>query len=168
MLPCFLVVEVLCKTCGKKFKAKASHVKNGCGKYCSRECKYEGTRKGAIKACHKCGAKTYKTLKQLRCSKSGKFFCSRSCQTKWRNVVYIGKKHANWKHGKFVYRSVLRRAKRKEECQLCKTSDARILAVHHIDRDRLNNTPENLAWLCHNCHFLVHHYNAGADQELLK
>jgi predicted HNH restriction endonuclease len=29
--------------------------------------------------------------------------------------------------------------------------------VHHIDKDRTNNTLKNLAWLCHNCHYLVHH-----------
>lgn len=42
-------------------------------------------------------------------------------------------------------------------CGLCRTRDKRILAVHHLDRNKLNNKIDNLTWLCHNCHFLVHH-----------
>ena len=49
-------------------------------------------------------------------------------------------------------------------CNFCRVSDARILAVHHIDGNRENNKLENLAWLCHNCHYLVHHF----DQEKRK
>jgi predicted HNH restriction endonuclease len=43
-------------------------------------------------------------------------------------------------------------------CVLCKVSDKRILAVHHKDNNRKNNKVENLVWLCHNCHILVHHF----------
>jgi predicted HNH restriction endonuclease len=32
----------------------------------------------------------------------------------------------------------------------------RVLAVRHIDQNHKNNNVENLAWLCHNCHHLVH------------
>jgi len=41
-------------------------------------------------------------------------------------------------------------------CFRCRTKDKRILAVHHIDETHLNNDIKNLAWLCHNCHYLVH------------
>jgi 5-methylcytosine-specific restriction endonuclease McrA len=41
---------------------------------------------------------------------------------------------------------------------LCGEGDIRMLAVHHIDQDRKNYKVENLVWLCHNCHHLVHHY----------
>lgn len=49
-------------------------------------------------------------------------------------------------------------------CTLCKTEDKRVLATHHIDRNRLNNSVNNLAWLCHNCHFLVHHDNVETQR----
>ena len=42
--------------------------------------------------------------------------------------------------------------------RLCKTVDTRVLAVHHIDGNKKNNVVDNLAWLCNNCHHLVHHY----------
>jgi len=157
------MVLVSCKTCSKEFKAKPSHVKNGYAKYCSRECGYEGMRKGSYRKCDLCGINAYKKRRQLNGSKSGKFFCSKSCQTKWRNGLYTGKDHSNWKHGRNVYRTILNNSDKKKECQICKTQDTRVLEGHHIDRNRQNNVIENLAWLCCNCHFLVHHYNSGEE-----
>jgi hypothetical protein len=117
-----------------------------------------GSRTGKIVQCHSCGKEVYKTQKALRVSKSKNYFCTKSCQTKWRNSVFIGPKHANWKDGKHAYRSVMLRHKIPKICGICKTKDYRVLAIHHIDRNRQNNSVKNLAWLCHNCHFLLHHY----------
>ena len=102
--------------------------------------------------------KRNKTPKALKGSKSGKFFCGKSCQTIWRNGKYIQENHPNWKDGRHSYRGVINRNKVLPICRLCKANDKRVLAVHHIDEDRTNNTIENLAWLCHNCHHLVHRY----------
>lgn len=150
---------VNCKKCGNSFYVKPSWLKNGHGKYCSPPCQYLGMRSGKVVTCHICGAGTYKPLRVLERSKSGKYFCSKSCQTKWRNTIFIGPKHANWRHGRQAYRSVLARHNIAKICRFCGTADVRVLAVHHIDRNRLNNKVGNLAWLCHNCHFLVHHYD---------
>ena len=150
---------VKCKLCSKEFYGKPYFLKNGWAKYCSPACQYKGRRNGKNIPCEICGKETYKQLRKLEKSKSGKFFCSKSCQTTWRNSKFIGSKHANWKSGLFAYRSVLKRHKIPQVCGLCKMVDSRVLAVHHIDRNRLNNDLSNLAWLCHNCHFLVHHDN---------
>lgn len=159
---------VICENCRKSFAVKPFWLRNGGGKYCSLACKYTGTRKGKMVACFICGRKSYKPLKQLDRSKSGKFFCSKSCQTIWRNQEFIGPKHANWKFGRNAYRSVLNRYKVKKVCGLCSTKDERVLAVHHIDHNRLNNKLDNLAWLCHNCHHLVHHDNVEKHRFLEK
>lgn len=152
---------VRCKSCTKKFYVKPSWLKNGWGKYCSRNCRQEVQKTGKIINCHICGKTVYKSGTDLKNSKSRKYFCNKSCQTIWRNTIeFIGSRHANWKGGSSTegYRNVLKRSGRIEVCDLCKTKDKRILAVHHVDKDRSNNRSENLAWLCHNCHFLVHHY----------
>jgi hypothetical protein len=149
---------VKCKLCSKEFYGKPYFLKNGWAKYCSPVCQYKGRKNGKIMSCDICGKKTYRALKKLTKSKSGKFFCSKSCQTIWRNQEFIGAKHHNWKTGLFTYRSVLLRNKVPKFCVLCKTKDKRVLAVHHIDKNRTNNHLLNLAWLCNNCHFLVHHY----------
>lgn len=149
---------VKCLICLKEFYAKPFFIKRGHAKYCSQKCMHLGSRTGKFVKCHSCGKEVYKTKKALRLSKSKNYFCTKSCQTKWRNSVFIGPLHANWRNGKHSYRSVMLRYKVPKVCKLCKTEDVRVLAVHHIDRNRKNSSISNLMWLCHNCHFLIHHY----------
>lgn len=153
--------RVNCGICNKKFYIKPSHLRYGWGKYCSRTCVFKSQLKGKWVECHICGKKIYRALKLLKRSQSGNFFCTKSCQTIWRNRVYVEENSANWKNGEKAYRSILKRSGRKQICQLCRIKDERIVIVHHKDHDRKNNKIENLAWLCMNCHFLVHH-----DKEL--
>lgn len=153
-----------CDICGAEFSTKPFFLKNGGGKYCSAVCHHMGLRNGVFKKCFICGKETYKKAIQIKRSKSGKFFCDKSCQAKWRNQEFVGEKHANWKNGLSAYRSVLIRNKIKKICVLCKTKDKRVLAVHHIDKNRKNNKLSNLAWLCNNCHFLVHHYEVEREK----
>ena len=151
---------VVCQICSNKFYAKPSWLKNGWGKYCSMTCKRKAQKTGSFVSCFICGKTTYRSGKNLKGSKSKKYFCTKSCQTLWRNsLVYIGEKHPNWRGGKSSesYRRILKRTLREELCRLCGTKDKRILAAHHIDHNHYNNRQENLTWLCHNCHFLVHH-----------
>ena len=151
------MLNVWCAICKNRFYAKPNLIRKGWGKYCSMACKREGQKTGKIMCCFICRRDVYKTGKALRGSKSKRYFCSKSCQTKWRNAIFVGEKHGNWKHGKNAYRSVLTRNGIPRICTLCNTQDIRILAVHHVDRNRKNNRLNNLVWLCHNCHFLVHH-----------
>lgn len=152
------MVQVLCRRCSKEFYVKPSHQKLGFGKYCSRVCQHQAARKGKVVSCALCGVDTYKQPKDLQRSKSGKYFCSKSCQTRWRNQLYIGKAHKNYVDGASSYREALKRSGAKEACRRCNEQDARVLAVHHIDRNRNNNSVENLMYLCHNCHHLIHRH----------
>ncbi len=154
---------VKCKICFKEFYGKPYFLKIGQAKYCSKECMRIGSKTGKIVQCHSCGKEVYKTKKALRVSKSKTYFCTKSCQTKWRNSIFVGPKHANWIDGRNSYKSVMLRNKVPKICKLCKNKDSRVLAVHHLDHDRKNSSLSNLIWLCHNCHFLVHH-----DKETIK
>jgi|SRR3989344_760487 len=95
--------------------------------------------------CAICNKEVYKTPTNLKGFKSQKFFCSKSCQTKWRNAQYIGPKHLNWKDGRSAYRSVMSRNNIPPICSCCRTEDKRVLAVHHVDENHLNNDMKNLA-----------------------
>lgn len=159
-----MAIERSCAVCNKKFITKPFFVEKGWAKYCSKKCQFLAQKKGQNKLCDLCGKNSYKTKTQLRKTKSGKFFCSKSCQTRWRNQLYIGDKHKNYLHGKASYRSIMVRNGVKKYCRLCKTRDERVLAVHHIDQNRKNNSVENLMYLCHNCHHLVHHYPGVRDE----
>jgi hypothetical protein len=156
-----------CIVCSTLFYAKPSHISKGWGKFCSKECQYESQKTGKFVACFRCGTSTYRNKNSLSRSDSGNFFCTKSCQTIWRNQQYRQEKHANWVDGKSSYRAVLLRENRPLICTKCSTNDKRVLAVHHLDRNRANNTPENLVWLCHNCHFLVHNFKEESEGYLL-
>jgi hypothetical protein len=147
-----------CKICAKKFYVRPSHKRRGWGKFCSIKCRTKSQFKGKEVNCFLCGKQIYRSPKDLRSSKSGKFFCNKSCQTIWRNkILFSGENHANWKYGKSAYRRILSETNQKKCCRRCNVTDARILVVHHKDHDRENNKVDNLIWLCLNCHFLVHH-----------
>lgn len=149
----------LCKICKKEFYAKPNWIKRGFGKYCSRECTHKSQYNGKTLICFICQKEIYRPLKQLANSKSKKYFCSKSCQTIWRNsVVYVGQNHPNWKYGESTYKSTLIKHGTEPICKLCNLKDMRMLVVHHIDNNRRNNKISNLTWLCHNCHHLVHHH----------
>ena len=153
-----------CKTCNKEAYVKPSHLARGWGVYCSKKCQCEGQKSGKLFRCYTCGKEIYRTLQVQARSKSGRYFCNKTCQTLWRNSIYIEAKHPNWKGGTASYRNILRRNNVTPICGRCKSTDARILIAHHKDRDRKNNNVSNLVWLCHNCHYLVHHYKTEDEK----
>jgi 5-methylcytosine-specific restriction endonuclease McrA len=160
------MVKVKCKKCRKTFYVKPCFIKLGFGKFCSRKCHFNNTS-GVFLKCNTCGHEIYRMQSKIKRSKSGKFFCNKSCQTKWRNVEFSGKKHLGWKDGKSMYRVIIEKSGTQVVCKLCGEKDKRVLAVHHIDKDRKNNKIENLVWLCFNCHSLVH-YDRLEEERLLK
>jgi|SRR3989344_2473647 len=153
-----------CKVCSKYFYAKPFHLKKGQGLFCSIKCKSIGTQKRIICKCAVCGKVITKTESKIARSKSGKLFCNKSCQTIWRNKEFSGEKSKLWKGGFSRYRKILLNAGTRQICTLCLEVDNRVLVVHHIDKNRKNISLENLAWLCHNCHYLVHHDNVEAGR----
>lgn len=151
---------VRCLICSTEFYVKPSHRLKGWGKYCSAACRTQSQFKGKNVNCFICNKQIYRSPKDLRSSNSGKYFCSKTCQTIWRNtILYSGENHINWKYGESAYRRILKSTGTEQMCMLCKTNDIRILIVHHKDKNRRNNNIMNLIWLCHNCHYLVHHYS---------
>lgn len=147
-----------CQICFKQFYIKPSHLKLGWGKYCSIKCRSAAQLKGKIVKCFTCGKEIYRSPKLLSRSKSKKYFCSKSCQTLWRNKQYVGELSKKWVNGRNSYRKVLLRNKIKPICKLCNFSDERVLIAHHIDHNRENNKLNNLVWLCLNCHYLIHNF----------
>lgn len=155
-----------CNICSQEFYSKPSHQIKGWGKFCSKACHIKSQFNGQLVKCFICGRETYRSKSHLNKSSSGKYFCTKSCQTLWRNQLYVGEKSINWKNGERAYRQILKRSGRKAVCALCKISDERVLIAHHKDNNRENNRLENLIWLCFNCHFLIHHYRAIKEKLL--
>lgn len=116
---------------------------------------------GHVVSCHICGKEVYRSRSQLRRSKSGKYFCSKSCSAIYRNSNIWGDLHTNWKDGKASYRN--RALKHygircsNPECDLTLKNiliEAYMLDVHHLDGNRNNNDLANLNVLCVWCHAL--------------
>ncbi len=156
---------VACLICKIDFYVKPSQQKRGWGKFCSINCRSRSQYKGKDVRCFICNKEIYRAPKDLKNSKSNKFFCGKSCQTIWRNqILFSGENHANWKHGRSAYRRILKASGKVQICNLCGIKDIRVLAVHHKDKNRKNNAVGNLIWLCHNCHYLIHHYINELDK----
>ncbi len=147
---------VNCKMCGSEFSVKLSHQMLGWGKYCSKNCKTNAQCNGKFFTCFCCKKEVYRSLSQIDHSKSGKMFCSKPCQTTWKNKLASADKHPNWMGGTQIYRKILLQSQAPIICTLCNINDLRILSAHHIDHNRKNNQLSNLSWLCQNCHMLVH------------
>src|SRR3989344_3076420 len=148
--------QVNCKLCGKEFYAKPHWFKIGYGKYCSRECGYKSQKTGAYFECEICNKKVWRIPSKIRHSKSGTVFCTKSCQTLWRNKFYSGPLHPKWAGGKAIYRDILTATQRPIICSDCGYNNEKVLVAHHIDQNRKNNTAKNLTWLCRNGHYLIH------------
>ena len=156
--------QVNCVICKKPFYAKPHWLLKGWGKYCSSFCQHQDYKNGKIVSCFICRKKTYKQKRFLERSRSKKYFCSKTCQLRWRHITFVGPKHANWRHGENAYKNIMLRHKTPSVCKLCGQKDMQVLVVHHLDQNRRNNKLNNLCWLCHNCHFLVHHYNTERER----
>lgn len=149
--------KVVCDNCGKTYYTKPSQLVRADKHYCSRVCQHDAQKTGEIKKCHICNKEIWRIKKEISRNKSGLFFCSKKCSMTWKNsVMNSGENHYLWNGGISFYR-------RKKEglsdiiiCEECGINDRRVLVVHHLDLNRHNNEPENLIWLCRNCHYLIH------------
>lgn len=75
-----------CLICNKIFYARPSFVQKGWGKYCSAQCKNEEQKKGRLVQCAYCRRRIYRSISQLKKpSKTGKYFCNKSCHCAWKN-----------------------------------------------------------------------------------
>lgn len=159
---------VVCDFCGKKFERKKSQIKLAVKHYCSIQCSEQGRKKGKMIKCFTCKKLTYKSLKDLNNSKNKKYFCSQICSNLWIGKQQRAENNPNWEGGKASYKILLKRTNIEQKCVLCEKRDTRILCVHHIDKNRANNSINNLTWLCHNCHSLVHYDNVERQKFLNK
>ena len=102
--------------------------------------------------------------------------CSVICFRKYMSNIQRGKLNSNWKggHSQSHYQRV-RIETKEQKCASCGRTDCR-LDTHHLDRNKANNSFENIVVLCASCHAFLHYvedehrglngWNAGKQQEL--
>lgn len=150
------MMRIKCSLCDKWFERKKSQVERAKKNYCLEDCQHEARKDGTVFSCFICHKEIYRPQKAIEKNVSKKFFCSQKCCMLWQNSEFVREKHPNWKGGKSSYRGTLTKQDSHPFCKACLKDDKRILVVHHIDQNRKNNSLENLVWLCHNCHHLIH------------
>jgi len=156
-----------CLHCNTVFKAATKELKRGYGKFCSRSCgaKYNGQKyiPEPNMTCSYCQAPMYKNTSKQKNSKSGFLFCSRLCKDQAQQLenvdIFRDMMPDHYGFGQSHYREIAFRHKTMEceECNYKKCPE--ILEVHHIDRNRQNNSIENLKVLCPTCHMEDHFLN---------
>ena len=158
-------INVCCEECKLFFNAPSGEVKRGNGKYCSRKCsaiaiakkhkqRYEQINIPNVE-CAYCHMKFYKNETKKKISRSGLYFCCREhkdlAQRIGSGIDQIKPPH--YTESLINYREFYCRNAELKLCARCGYNKCpSILQIHHIDRNRKNNTMENLIALCPNCH----------------
>jgi len=82
------MITAVCKFCGKQFRTNEAWIRNGRGKFCSRECGYADRRRRTPKpefVCNGCGKTFHVVPSKLVYSKTTIKYCSRECYESARN-----------------------------------------------------------------------------------
>lgn len=143
-------MKVQCDNCGKEFSRKKSHVRDK--NYCCTDCYAAAKRKDRSSVtCAFCGKQFEKPVHKIL----EKNFCSRNCHMKYMNAELNPARMTEETRKKLSAARLKpdRKGYKKvngvhEHRTVAETMLGRKLkrgeVVHHIDRDKSNNNPENL------------------------
>lgn len=154
---------VSCSGCGVEIDRKQYRLKRYSNSYCSLDCQLkkmaQSKKNGTLIPCKTCQEPTYVTPSRRRKSKTGNFFCSKSCSSAYTASRRLGEEHPNYVIGEHSYRSKALRIQgsycQNPNCELTAAdieTPESMLDVHHIDGNRKNNEIDNLQVLCVWCH----------------
>jgi hypothetical protein len=176
-----------CKYCGKEFKINRNKKF-----YCSLICRNKGlrTKNGRFKKCPICSNKFYVCLSQLK-----QKYCSVKCRNEapsirvkcickdCKKIFFVFTKQpyrpplhckscvqkcSKKRHLKTKHYNNRRLVKKIAKCEKCGyNKHVEILGIHHINKDRNDNSEKNLKVLCPNCHSIEHkkHIPHSLDRE---
>jgi len=144
-------IKLTCFNCQKKFSRSIATRKQAMqrGKstpFCCKHCADENSNTQITIKCNNCGKRIKRSNKEVLESKTRRFFCNHSC---------AALKTLNGGTLEVDYRKIAF-GKKEKKCQECGYDNEYALEVHHVDKNRKNNSMENLYILCANCHTLVH------------
>ena len=87
--------------------------------------------------------------------------CSRNCSNKNRSGVKYKIGRPRDKAYDIKVLKIKLFELRGKKCERCDYNTVEILQVHHKDRDRKNNSFDNLEIICPNCHSLEHYFESS-------
>ncbi len=156
-------ISTTCLNCKTGFFVEPRQINRGWGKFCSKSCSSTYTAKLKFpkepnENCAACGVKFYKPKGERKSSKSGLFFCCREHKNISARLEGIKEIHPpHYGTGVWDYRVQAFKIK-EAKCERCHYNANRAaIVIHHKDRNRTNNSPDNLEVLCANCHAIEHY-----------
>lgn len=139
----------ICKQCGAEFFTYKSEIAKGGGKFCGRSC---ATTFRNIHYNPTLSSEVRKKISKHHADISGK-----------NNPMYgrRGELAPSYIDGRNKYKGDRYRrimlANTYPVCELCGEENINNLHVHHKDKNRKNNTLDNLMWVCSSCHNNIIH-----------
>lgn len=148
-------IERICPVCGKAFITRVDQPFETCGKECRWKLRSQKGSKTVI--CAWCKKECVKLKSKLKGSKSGLYFCCRSCKDQAQRLggikeimpPHYGTAEETGYRSKFSTNELY--------CRRCGYKEFTCgVDVHHIDKDHSNVEKENLIPLCSPCHRGLH------------
>lgn len=157
-------VEVECKGCHKKESVNPSRAKNYV--CCSKSCMGLYKTKEHNVSCTECGKTFRQRPDRLKRNRKLGFFCSHSCQGKYKKKAYKGESNPNYRAAfkdydgyPLQYLPQIGRIKEHTYVTITTLGIDKVPSghhVHHRDCNVFNNDPENLAVLSISDHKWLH------------
>jgi hypothetical protein len=152
-----------CLFCNQPFDAKPSELKRNYAKFCSLSCssKYFGKQKRLSKIpnviCSYCNKSFYKNNSKMKGSKSNLYFCCRQHKDLAQRIGGIKEIQPSHYGDELAHYRSKALANYPHYCVRCGyDKNISALVVHHKDRNRVNNSLDNLELICANCHAIEH------------
>lgn len=132
-------MKINCPNCKIEFECAIRkfnfNTKNGYQIFCSHKCAVDSRNRHVITNCAQCNKEIKRANNQVKSSKSGRLFCTKSCSTAYNNQFRVGIKNSNFKNGIASYRK-LKLDNSDKKCEKCGNDNICVLQVHHKDQNR--------------------------------
>jgi len=157
-------VKINCLNCKNECFVEKREINRGNGKFCSQQCSSDHRVANLQEleknvTCAFCKQSFHMTFHRGKRSKSGLYFC---CRLHKDNAQKIGgiKEIMPSHYGTGSPDNTYRRtafSNKPKICERCRYDQhPAAIIVHHKDRNRMNDSIENLEVLCSNCHAIEH------------
>lgn len=169
--------EKKCEACGTSFWVEGQRRKTA--RFCSIRCRgiaLSGENSPVYNSrrvpCDYCGKAIELSVCFFNTGQSN--YCGKNCQNKAHSERMTGSGNVNWRNGigklpyGFEFTQKVKNKVKERDNQTCKNcgNENCVLAVHHIDYDKLNNNENNLIALCEICHGKTGYYRKDWQQGL--
>lgn len=144
-----------CEICGAPFDRYPCQMKSSGHVYCSRKCVGESKKHGSEVFCHMCDTPFYRRFGEQDLGSTINQFCSKTCYHEWRA---INRKSSTYikVDGRHIHRTIAE--------QYLGRSLTQDEVIHHIDLNKHNNEPSNLAVLPDQAMHAYIHFGKANDE----